>query len=90
MDITTILVSVVTYGIVEIFKKIDSVPLHEGQKGKLRIVASVLSLVGAGLMSASDSTFSSFGTPELANTLAQGFVAFLLTIGGHKVRNWLA
>lgn len=85
----TLLISAVTYGIVEIFKKVDAIPVQEGQKGKLRLLASGLSLVGAGLMAFSNGDFASFGTPVLADTLAQGLVAFLLTIGGHKARNWL-
>ena len=83
----TLLISAVTYGIVEIFKKVDAVPVQEGQKNKLRLIASVLSFVGAGLMAFSANDFSSFGTPELAQVLSEGLVAFLLTIGGHKVRN---
>ena len=83
----TLLISAVTYGIVEIFKKVDAIPVHEGQKNKLRLIASVLSFVGAGLMAFSANDFSSFGTPELAQVLSEGLVAFLLTIGGHKVRN---
>lgn len=86
----TLLISAVTYGIVELFKKVDAVPVQEGQKNKLRLIASVLTFLGAGLTAFVSGDFSSFGTPELADTLAQGLVAFLLTIGGHKVRNFLS
>lgn len=86
----TLLISAVTYGIVELFKKVDAVPVQEGQKNKLRLIASVLTFLGAGLTAFVSGDFSGFGTPELADTLAQGLVAFLLTVGGHKVRNWLA
>lgn len=89
-NLAPIIVSAVTYAIVEIFKRVNAIPVEEGQKNKLRIIASILSFVGAGLMAFSANDFSSFGTPELADTLAQGLVAFVLTIGGHKVRNWLS
>lgn len=88
-DFAPIIVSAVTYAIVEIFKRVDAIPVQEGQKNKLRLIASVLSFVGAGLMAFSANDFSSFGTPELAQALSEGLVAFLLTIGGHKVRNSL-
>lgn len=85
----TLLISAVTYGIVEIFKKVDAIPVQEGQKNKLRLIASVLTFLGAGLTAFASGDFSGFGTPELAAILAEGIMAFILTIGGHKVRNMI-
>jgi hypothetical protein len=71
--------------IVEAAKKMDSVPMQEGQTGLIRSVAAVLALASAILTAAAGGELAAFDYSGVVSVIVGAVVAFVSGTGFHHI-----
>ena len=87
MELSSVLVAGVVYGLTELVKLAKAIPVQEGQVGRIRMVAGVLSFLGALGVAFANGSIESVLSPELLDVVGNAVVTFALTWVGHKSRN---
>ena len=71
--------------LVQVGKKVDGVPLAEGQKGALRVTALVLSALAALVTAASNGTLATFDYATIVRPLLDTVVNMAIATGVFKL-----
>ena len=88
MDISNLgLVAIGVYAVTEWFKRVQFFPVAEGQKARIRTVAGILAVIGAGLNAYLDGSWSEWVSSDSVQVLIQAGLVFVATWLGHKGRN---
>ena len=80
-----ILLGVVTNLLIQWAKRAESIPLNAGQKGKIRMVAAGLSLVGSLLVNFTEGSLSSEQSVSAVTVLVDAGIGWLIAHSGYKI-----
>lgn len=84
IDPITLAVGVITTALIQIAKKIKTIPLNENNKGAMRKVAAVLTFGGAFCLALTNGNLESAEFTAYLGVVAEGLVAYFVAYIGYK------